>query len=214
MPEATLRFDELESSDLPLVCMQCGRKRDVDFIPRTFVWRPLFAPPLLAMVMTKRIAADIPLCPTHGGYRLFSYQRTAWWGLRTIAVSGDRITLGGVHDDFIEALHRRREGRELGDRDEPYPRRRVQVGRGPGGGLTALKVLGVLAAVMIGLVAVGVVGMMVLMAAGLMFLPKAGPPRPPAARSPGALVEAVAHDPNRSVANTAVGALQRIRARP
>ena len=193
MPEVTLRFDELESGNLPPVCMQCGSKHEVDLVSRTFVWRPIFVPPLLAMVMTKRIAADIPLCQAHGGYRMFGYQRSAWWGLRTVAVSGDRITIGGVHDDFVDALYRRRERRDYGDRDdEPRPRRRVQVGRGPGGGMTAFKVLGIIVAVMVALTVLmtcGMFGVMGVMMLWMPPLPRAGPPPVPTPGPPVAIVE-------------------------
>jgi len=178
MAEVTLGFDELEDNDLPPVCMACGARRGVDFVGRTFVWSPLFAPPLLKMVMTKRVNVEIPLCPEHGGPRLFAYRRFHWWGLKTVAVAADRITIGGVHEDFVEALHRWREKAARGETDEPRRRGgRVEVRRGPGGTGTTLKVFGILIAVMIGLVAVGVVGMLVLMAVGLLLLPKA-PPRP------------------------------------
>jgi len=67
MADVTLGFDELETNDLPPVCVACGARRDVNFVGRTFVWSPLFAPPVLKMVMTKRLAAEIPLCPRTAG---------------------------------------------------------------------------------------------------------------------------------------------------
>ena len=83
----------------------------MDLVERRFVWTPLFAPPLLRMIMTKRVAGAIPLCPEHGGPRLMGYQRISWWGLQTLAIGADRITIGRVHEDFAAALRRWREKR-------------------------------------------------------------------------------------------------------
>ena len=188
MPDVTIDFDELESGDLPPVCMACEARRGVDFVERRFVHEPLFAPPGLSrMLMTKRVSAVIPLCREHGGPRLVAHRRFAWWGLKTVAVAPDRITIGRVHEDFAEALRRWRMGRDRGEIDEPPPRRRrrVQTGRGPGGGMAALKVLGILTAVMAALAVVMVLGMFVVMglwvATGPRFLPAPGAPGTPAA---------------------------------
>jgi hypothetical protein len=74
MAEVTLGFDELEDGDLPLICMQCGSRKHVDFVERKFVRRPLFAPPgLIGMALTKHAHVAIPLCEEHGGPRLFAH---------------------------------------------------------------------------------------------------------------------------------------------
>jgi HEAT repeats len=185
MAEVTLGFDELEDGDLPLVCMECGARRRVDFVDRTFVRRPLFAPGLIGMALTKRVHVAIPLCQTHGGPRFFALQGVSWWGLRPVAIGADRITISRVHEEFAEALRRRRDKRRRGEPDEsePLPRRRVRVGRGPGGGMAAFKVLGIVVAVMVGLVVFMSCGMFGLMALTRLWLPKAppiaaGPPVP------------------------------------
>jgi hypothetical protein len=189
MAEVTLRFDELEYNDVPSVCMACGARREVDFAQRRFLWRPLFAYGLVGMVMTRRVTVEIPLCPEHGGPRFFAHQRFAWWGLKTVAIGGDRITIGGVAEEFADALHHYRMQRDRGEIMEPPPRRRgrVAVGRGPGGTGTVFKVFGILIAVMVSLVALMAVGMFTLMAVGLLFLPKAPPlPTAPPAVGPAA----------------------------
>jgi HEAT repeats len=185
MAEVTLGFDELEDGDLPLVCMECGARRRVDFVDRTFVRRPLFAPGLIGMALTKRVNIAIPLCEIHGGPRLFAHQGRSWWGLRAVAVGADRITIGRVHEDFADALRNRRDKRRRGEADEaePSPRRRVRVGRGPGGGMAAFKVLGIIVAVMVGLMVVMTCGMFGLMGMMTFWLPKA-PPVPPGPPTP------------------------------
>jgi hypothetical protein len=110
---------------------------------------------------------------------LFGYQRTAWWGLRTVQIGAYNITLGGVHEKFVSALLRHREEGPP-RREEPVRRRRrVAVGRGPGGTGTTLKVFGILILVMGGMLAVGMVGMFILMAAGMFALPYLPGPRVP-----------------------------------
>ncbi len=160
MATVTLGFDELEYHDLPPVCMVCGSRRDVAFVQRRFMWRPVFAPGLFMMLATRRVTVEIPLCPQHGGPRLFAAQRFTWWGLQTVAIDSDRLTLGRVSDDFFDALNLWRDQRRRGQIAEPPPPPRprpVQVGRGTGGGGTALTALGIIAAVMGGLVVLGVV---------------------------------------------------------
>src|SRR5579862_6678539 len=103
MADVTLGFDELETNDLPPVCVQCGARRDVEFTPRTFMRRPLFAPGLIMLLATKRVRVEIPLCPEHGGPRLFAHQRSAWWGLRTAAIEPDCLTIGGASEEFADA---------------------------------------------------------------------------------------------------------------
>jgi hypothetical protein len=185
MAEVTLGFDELEDEDLPLICMQCGSRKHVDFVERKFVRRPLFAPPgLIGLALTKHAHLAIPLCEEHGGPRLFAHQGRTWWGLQTIAIGPDRITIGRVDEEFAEALRKRREKRRRGETVEfEQPHRRVRAGRGPGGGMAAFKVLGIIAAVMVGLVLVMSCGMFGLMAFTTLWLPKAppvsvGPPIP------------------------------------
>jgi len=179
MAEVTLGFDELEDEDLPLICMQCGSRKHVDFVERKFVRRPLFAPPgLIGMTLTKYAHVAIPLCEEHGGRRLFAHQARTWWGLQTVAIGPDRITIGRVHEDFAEALRKRREKRRRGDDVEwERPRQRVRSGRGPGGGMAALKVLGIVVGAMVGLVVVMSCGMFGLMAFTTLWLRKA-PPTP------------------------------------
>ena len=180
MAEVTLRFDELEDGDLPLVCMECGSRRHVDLVERTFVRRPLFAPGLIGMALTKRVRAAVPLCEAHGGPKLFGYQGRSWWGLQTVAVGQDRLTVGRVHEDFAEALRKRREKRRRGEGEEVEParRRRVQTGRGPGGGMAAFKILGIILAVMAGSVVLLTCGMCGFMGLMTFMLPKG--PRPAA----------------------------------
>ncbi len=177
MADVTLGFDELETNDLPPVCVACGARRGVDFVERKFVWSPPFAPPLLRMILTKRVRAEIPLCRAHGGPRLLGYTRFYWWGLTTVAIGPDRLTIGRADEDFAEALHRWRTRREPGEIGAARRRRsRVRYSRGPGGGGTVLKVLGILLAAMAALTVVMVVGMVVLMGVATIFLPKAAPP--------------------------------------
>ena len=180
MAEVTIRFDELESGDLPCVCMICGARRDVDLVQRKFAYSPVFAPPgVIKMLMTKRLVADIPLCPTHGGPRLLGYG-SSWFGwqpLRTIAIAADRITIDRVHQDFAHALRKHRAEGWHAARD--LPRRRMRTGRGPGGGLAGLTVLGILVATMAVLVVVMVFGMFLFMGGAMLWMNSAGPPAGP-----------------------------------
>ncbi len=196
MAEVTLGFDELDEGDLPRLCMQCGSRKHVDFVERKFVRRPLFAPPgLIGMALTKHAHAAIPLCEEHGGRRLFAHQARTWWGLQTVAIGVDRITIGRVHEDFAEALRRRREKRTRGEVVEfERPRQRPRVGRGPGGGTTAVKVLGIIVAVMVGLMLVMSCGMFGVMALTTLWLPRR-PAILPAAPVPIATVTAVQPQP-------------------
>ncbi|HVS36073.1 MAG TPA: HEAT repeat domain-containing protein, partial [Gemmataceae bacterium] len=175
----------------PRVCMVCGARRDVTFVQRRFLWRPVFAPGLFMLLTTRRVTADIPLCPEHGGPRLFATQRFTWWGLKTVAIGDDRLTLGRVADEFADALQRWRDGRKRGEiaQPTPPPLRTVQVGRGTGGGAAALKTLGVVLGVMAGLVVLGVLAMFGLMAMGLVVLSRPAAPAVPPVVGPEAAAE-------------------------
>ncbi len=198
MAEVTLGFDELEEGDLPLVCMQCGSRRNIDFVERKFLRRPLFTPPgLIGMAMTKRARAAIPLCEVHGGPRLMSYQSRPWWGLSTAAIGPDEITIGGVHENFADALRKRRAKKRRGE-DVVFerPRRCVYTGRGPGG-MTTLKVLVIVAAGMVALMLIMACGMFGLMALSSLWLSKAPPRGPGLSPSVPAAVAPVAEPPAR-----------------
>jgi HEAT repeat protein len=114
----TLLGEELAHADLPRVCIQCGSRRRVDFVERTFVWRPWFSPwMLLRLIPYRRLTAYVPLCEAHGGFRWLAHRSGQWWGLRPLGIADDRMTLAGVSEEFVAALREHREG--VGDDEGP-----------------------------------------------------------------------------------------------
>jgi len=105
MAEVTLYREEVEDEDLPLVCMRCG-SRDADFVRRPFFHEPMYLPPLLRMILRKRMTSYIPLCPAHGGWKLWN--GPGLWGFRPTRITADTITLAGVSDEFVLALRKYR----------------------------------------------------------------------------------------------------------
>src|SRR5262249_33444217 len=79
MAEIRLREYETERDYLPAVCMACGQPASTH-IRKTFDWHPLWIIVLIlvnlivyavvALIMTKRMAVDVPVCERHRGY---------WW---------------------------------------------------------------------------------------------------------------------------------------
>ena len=87
MADVTLGFDELEANDLPPVCVACGARRDVEFTSRGVHAAAAVRPGAHhAAGRRSALTVEIPLCPEHGGPRLFAHQRFTWWGLQTVAI--------------------------------------------------------------------------------------------------------------------------------
>jgi hypothetical protein len=151
MATVTLDYDEAARSELPRVCMYCGR-RATHAVRRKFKWYPPFVfSPIIRMLMTKTMYVGMPVCDSHGGFKLWN--GPGLWGLRPTNMSAVSITLTGVSDEFADALYEYRHGREpvvLDDEDrEQLRRRRVKEDeeRAPigssGGGWTWVVVLAV-----------------------------------------------------------------------
>jgi hypothetical protein len=171
---------------LPMVCMVCGDDADVRLRKR-FSWHPpwvivliftgLLPYVLVAFLLTKSKAVDVPMCSRHQHYWLFKFLIVAglfvvtlfaafgllalavandlggwvcftiifffvaWlvatflvqqFALRPVEITDDSITLGNVHEDFVEeweAMRGERTGRRYDDEEDdeddyrPRPRR-------------------------------------------------------------------------------------------
>jgi HEAT repeat protein len=110
MATITLDREESEFSDLPRICMHCGREA-TRAVRHKFKWCPVWTPsPIIRMMMTKSRYVGIPVCDRHGA-------PSAWagrWGqgIRASSIGDDSITLTGVSDDFADALEDYRRGLE------------------------------------------------------------------------------------------------------
>jgi hypothetical protein len=79
MAEIRLRDSETELDRLPQMCMVCGQPA-VTHIRKKFAWHPpwviililinLIVYAVVALIMTKRMTVDVPVCDKHRGY---------WW---------------------------------------------------------------------------------------------------------------------------------------
>jgi hypothetical protein len=79
MPEIQLRDSETDRESLPEVCIACGQPA-TSFIRKTFAWHPpwviviilagLLPYIIVALILTKRMAVEAPVCDRHRGY---------WW---------------------------------------------------------------------------------------------------------------------------------------
>jgi hypothetical protein len=231
MAQVCLYRDEAERGDLPHVCINCGDP-DVEFEERSFVWWPLAGTfiPLVRLVTARRMRAQLPFCPRHGGgLNLWAKNPRQLWGIRPTHLSEDTITIAGVCDEFADAVERYRDGEGLGARrprragggEDDRPRRgraaegprarrpRPVGGTGWGGGTVLLILLGVFLGVPL-LGCGGLIVLSVLSPRQRMPPPQAGPPADfrqqgnqpaPAALRPEDVAAAVAVAPNDFPAN-------------
>ena len=97
MASVTLDRYEAERSDLPRVCMFCGRPSTCA-VRQRFRWYPPFCiSPLLRMLLTKTMYVGMPVCASHSGGKLWT--GPSLWGLRPTHISGTTITLSGVSEE-------------------------------------------------------------------------------------------------------------------
>jgi hypothetical protein len=127
---ATVILDryEAERSDLPRVCMFCGRHA-THAVRQRFRWYPPFAIGfLLRMLLTKTMYVGMPVCDSHAGGKLWT--GPSLWGLRPTHISGTTITLAGVAEEFADALDYYRLGQDpLALSDEEREERRLRRAR-------------------------------------------------------------------------------------
>jgi hypothetical protein len=140
---ATVILDryEAERSDLPRVCMYCGRHA-TQAVRQKFRWYPPFViSPLLRMFLTKTMYVGMPVCDSHAGGKLWT--GPSLWGLRPTHISGTTITLSGVSEEFADALDYYRLGQDplaLSDEERAERRQRrvredeARAARGGSGG--------------------------------------------------------------------------------
>jgi hypothetical protein len=128
MAQVHLDRREAERSDLPRVCMYCGRKA-TQTVRRRFHWYPPVGfLPLMRMFLTKRMYVGMPVCGSHAHtFRLL--HGPSLWGLRPVNITNISITLAGVSEEFAEALHNYRRGQEpeILDDEEREERRKRRV---------------------------------------------------------------------------------------
>jgi HEAT repeats len=159
MTMVRLDYREASQSDLPRVCMYCGRTA-THAVRRTFSWTPWWAVTgLMRILMRKTMIVGMPVCDAHGGSTLFG--GPGLFGPRAVEITNQTITITKIADEFADALYDYRRGKDyedLGDEEyEDRRRRRVEsdqrtgVGRGSNtGAIVALCILGVpLAAVIL-----------------------------------------------------------------
>lgn len=89
MPSVWLDRDEAATGDLPNVCMRCGDDATTTR-KQTFSWYPpwvnililagLLPWALVAMILTKKMRVEAPLCDRHAGH-WFRFKLFAWVGL-------------------------------------------------------------------------------------------------------------------------------------
>src|ERR1700679_2441769 len=100
MATVTLDRHEAETSDLPRVCLYCGRRAD-RAVRRKFSWCPAWTiSPIIRMLMTKSMYVGVPVCVGHAGFQLFGR-----WGPRAVEITPSKITITKVADDFADALY-------------------------------------------------------------------------------------------------------------
>ena len=107
MARLKLHRYETERDSLPELCMACGQPATAH-IRRTFSWFPpwlyvLFVPALLifyivAMVLTKRMTVEVPVCDRHKGYW---WKRTLLMFLPLLAICALTVVLAAV----LEEVH-------------------------------------------------------------------------------------------------------------
>src|SRR5262245_55148276 len=164
--------------------MHCGADA-VRLVPRRYFWYPMFVPPLMRMIMTKRMTVQVPACPRHATSRFWNGPGL-WGECRPIHMTRDEVTLTNVSPDFVAALDDYRDGagpqwdeetrRQAKRRPRPAP---SSGGRGAGTAVgVVFLVLGLLVVVPM-LLCGGVV--VVLLVARM----AAGPMIPPGAMGPG-----------------------------
>jgi hypothetical protein len=104
---------EVETGDLPPICMSCGAPA-TEYTRMPFVWYPMLAAgiPLWRMMSQRRVNAIIPTCPSHRRVPLLAMRKL--WGLRAVEITPESVVFEGVADEFGEALHQHRAGRRSG----------------------------------------------------------------------------------------------------
>src|ERR1043166_6207175 len=82
MPKITFSGNATRRGALPMVCLVCGQDADVR-LRRNFSWHPpwvivtliagLLPYVLIALILTKYMAVDIPMCRRHRHYWMFKF---------------------------------------------------------------------------------------------------------------------------------------------